>query len=105
MRCASSARRSMCSASSSSMRSMSPRSLSMSSATRLRFRGKVAYGEHDVQAAKLLDQLGRDRTVGIYERVRHLAPRLVQHVVDVDLAPPKGMRNAPEHIGDVGVRD
>src|SRR3954469_8876437 len=92
------ARRSMSAASSSSSRSISSRILSSWSD----IYGKIAYREDAVEGGQILDDLVRDRTVGVDQGVGHLAPRLVQHVVDVDLAPAERVRNAAEHVGHVG---
>src|SRR5579859_6093814 len=81
MRFASAARSSSSFASRSSRRSISPRILSRSVIHR-----QVAYREYAIEVAELLHHLCRHGAVGVHERVRHLAPGLVQHVVDVDLA-------------------
>src|SRR3954465_3830811 len=77
------ARRSISAASSSSSRSISWRIFSSSSA----IDRKIAHRKDTVEGRQLLDHLVGHRAVGIDERIGHLALRLVQHVVDVDLAP------------------
>ena len=54
---------------------------------------------------QLLDDLGRDRAVGVNERIGEVSAALVRDGVDVDLGVPEDARELADHVRLVLVAD
>src|SRR5688572_22951461 len=59
---------------------------------------QITNREHAPDAADLLDHLGGHLAVDIRQRISHIAPRLVEHVVYVELRLSHRGRNLSQHV-------